>query len=122
MKTRVVNVLEMAQGAVMEQIVNESSRIMSNILDPNTKATAVRKMTVTITFRPNEDRDKVNVEAQAKSTIAPVKSVETSYFVAEDDNGQPHAREITKFDPNQETMFVPEEDKVTNVLKLRSVN
>ena len=122
MHTRVLNVLEMAQGAVMEQIVNESTKIMANVLDPNTKSTATRKMTITLTFHPNDARDKVTVEAQAKSTLAPRKAVETSFFVAEDDQGNPHAREITNYDPNQETIFVPEEEKVTNVLQLRSVN
>jgi len=121
MSTRVLNVLEMAQGAVMEQIVNESTKIMANVLDPNTKSTATRKMTITLTFHPNDARDKVTVEAQAKSTLAPRKAVETSFFVAEDDQGNPHAREITSYDPNQETIFVPEEEKVTNVLQMRSV-
>ena len=121
MHTRVLNVLEMAQGAVMEQIVNESTKIMANVLDPNTKSTATRKMTITLTFHPNDARDKVTVEAQAKSTLAPRKAVETSFFVAEDDQGNPHAREITNYDPNQETIFVPEEEKVTNVLQMRSV-
>lgn len=121
MHTRVLNVLEMAQGAVMEQIVNESTKIMANVLDPNTKSTATRKMTITLTFRPNDARDKVTVEAQAKSSLAPRKAVETSFFVAEDDQGNPHAREITNYDPNQETIFVPEEEKVTNVLQMRSV-
>ena len=121
MHTRVLNVLEMAQGAVMEQIVNESTKIMANVLDPNTKSTATRKMTITLTFHPNDARDKVTVEAQAKSTLAPRKAVETSFFVAEDNDGNPHAREITSYDPNQETIFVPEEEKVTNVLQMRSV-
>ena len=121
MHTRVLNVLEMAQGAVMEQIVNESTKIMANVLDPNTKSTATRKMTITLTFRPNDARDKVTVEAQAKSSLAPRKAVETSFFVAEDDQGNPHAREITNYNPNQETIFVPEEEKVTNVLQMRSV-
>ena len=120
--TKELNLLNMAQGAIMEQATNEVTKIMTNILDPNTKATAVRKMTITVVFHPNEKRDKVTIEAQAKSTIAPVRGIETSFFLAEDKDGNPHAREITNFDPNQETIFVPEEEKVTNVLKLtRSV-
>ena len=118
-----LNLLDMAQGAIMEQTVNEVTKIMANILDPNTKSTAKRKLTISVTFSPNDKRDKVNIEAQAKSTIAPVKAIETSFFLAEDNEGRPHAREITNYDPNQETIFVPEEEKVTNVLKLtRSVN
>ncbi len=123
MKIKELNVLEMAKGAILEQIEGETAKIMSNILDPNTDAKKARKMTITLVFKANENREIVECEAQAKSVIAPVRAIVTSYYLGEDNNGKPTAREVSKFDPNQETIFVPEEEKVTNVLKLtRSVN
>jgi len=114
-KIREVNILEMAGGAILEQINNEANKIMANIIDPNTVPTVARKLTVTLTFKPNEDRQITQTTAQAKSTLAPVKSIVTSIFVEEDNNGKPKARELTKSDPNQESMFVEPE---VNVLKL----
>jgi hypothetical protein len=123
MQKREINVLEMAKGAILEQIEGETTKIMSNILDPNTDPKKARKMTITLTFKANEGREVVVCEAQAKSNLAPIRAIETSFYVGEDKDGQPIAQEVTKFDPNQETMFVDEDEKVTNVLKLTmSVN
>lgn len=121
MKTKELNVLEMAKGAILEQIEGETSKIMANILDPNTDPKKARKMTITLIFKANEGREVVECEAQAKSTIAPIRAVVTSFYVGEDKDGKPIAQEVSKFDPNQETIFVDEDDKVTNVLRLRSV-
>ena len=114
-----VNILELAKGAIQEQINGEVDRVMANILDPNTDAKATRKLSITLTFKPNENREVVSCSAQAKSTIAPIKAITTSIFVEADKSGKPRASELTKNDPNQLDMF--EENQVTNVLKLRSV-
>ena len=121
MRTKELNVLEMAKGAILEQIEGETAKIMSNILDPNTDPKKARKMTITLTFKANEGREVVECEAQAKSAIAPIRAIVTSFYVGEDKDGKPIAQEVSKFDPNQETIFVDEEDKVTNVLQMRSV-
>lgn len=118
--TREVNVLEMAKGAILEQIDNESAKIMSNILDPNTDAKKARKLTITLTFKADENREFISYEAQAKSTIAPIKPIAIRMFIDEDKNGKPRVAEITRDDPNQIHIF-EDEEQVQNVLKLRSV-
>lgn len=50
------SILQMAQGAIMERVDYEMSRVLDNILDPNTSATAKRKLTVTLTFTPDDER------------------------------------------------------------------
>ena len=114
-----VNILELAQGAIQEQTNNELGRVLANILDPNTDAMATRKLTITLTFKSNENRSIVSLSAQAKATTAPVRAISTSIMVDQDRDGNPHASEILKNDPNQMVAF--EEGEVTNVLKLRSV-
>ena len=121
MKTIETNVLEMAKGAILEQIDNETAKIMANILDPNTDAKKARKLTITLTFKSDESREFVSCEAQAKSTIAPVMPIATRIILDTDKDGNPKAMELTKDDPNQIHVFDEEEE--VKVLKLaRSVN
>ena len=44
------SVLEMAMGAIAEITDYEVERVVANIMDPNTAATAKRKITITLTF------------------------------------------------------------------------
>lgn len=118
--TKEVSVFELAKGAIMEQIETETGKIMQNIIDPNTEAKVARKLTVTVTFKPDENREMASVSAQAKSTLAPVKPISTSIFVDTDKDGNPVAAEWTRNDPNQLHMFEDQEPE-NKVLKLRSV-
>lgn len=47
------SVLEMAMGAIAEITDYEVERVVANIMDPNTAATAKRKITITLTFAPD---------------------------------------------------------------------
>lgn len=112
-----VNVLELARGAIQEQINGEMEKVMSNILDPNTDPKAARKLTITLTMKPNENnREIVNFSAQAKSTLVPIKPITTSIFVEADHNGRPKAAELTRSDPNQTAIF-EDEPKVIKLAK-----
>lgn len=42
------SILEMSMGAILERVDYEMGKVMENILDPNTKATAKRKISVTL--------------------------------------------------------------------------
>ena len=50
------SILQMARGAIMERIDYEMTKVVDNILDPNTEATAKRKVQLTIEFRPDSNR------------------------------------------------------------------
>jgi len=50
------SILQMARGAIMERADYEMSRLLANILDPNTSATAKRKLTLTLELKPDDDR------------------------------------------------------------------
>jgi hypothetical protein len=54
------SILDMAHGAIQERTDYEMSRIIQNILDANTKATAPRTLTVTLKFTPDDDRKKTS--------------------------------------------------------------
>lgn len=50
------SILEMSMGAILERVDYEMGKVMDNILDPNTKATAKRKISVTLGPRPVSPR------------------------------------------------------------------
>lgn len=50
------SLLDMANGAIKERIDYEMGRVMQNISDPNTKASAKREITLKITLAPDEDQ------------------------------------------------------------------
>ena len=79
------SILQMARGAIQERADYEMSRIMANILDPNTKATEKRKLTITLELKPDDSRQNISVSCVAKSALAATNPVTTSLYVADED-------------------------------------
>lgn len=52
-----MNMEEFANGAFTSQINRELEKVTENIQDPNTDATAKRRITVVIEFKPNDARN-----------------------------------------------------------------
>ena len=69
------SVLEMAMGAIAEITDYEVERVVANIMDPNTAAKAKRKITITLTFTPDDYRQQIGMDAQAKTILVPVQPV-----------------------------------------------
>lgn len=80
------SILQMARGAIQERTDYEMGRILDNIQDANTPATATRELVVTIKLKPDADRKVVGVECVAKSKLAPTNPVVTSLYMAGEDN------------------------------------
>lgn len=78
------SILEMARGAIQERVDYEMSRILANILDPNTTATEKRKLTMTLELKPDDDRANVVVKCVAKAALAPTNPVVTSLYIADE--------------------------------------
>lgn len=79
------SILQMARGAIQERADYEITKILDNILDPNTSATAARKLTLTLTLKPDDTRQNIAVGVVAKSTLAATNPVTTSLYVADQD-------------------------------------
>ena len=77
------SILQMARGAIQERADYEITKILDNILDPNTSATAGRKLTITLTLKPDDTRQNITVGVVAKSTLAATNPVTTSLYVAD---------------------------------------
>lgn len=98
------SILQMAKGAVQERVDYEVSKVVDNILDPNTEATAKRKITLTIELKPDSDRLVITMNATAKSTLAPTKPIGTALAITADDKGQMMIAEMTPQIPGQIAM------------------
>lgn len=113
------SIIEMARGAIMERVDLEAARVVDNIADINTKATAKRKITITIEFIPDDTRKNIQVSATAKSTLAPTVPVSTSLYVTADGNGEMMIAEMTPQIPGQLDMSGAEQEQ-PKILKLVS--
>jgi hypothetical protein len=78
------SILQMARGAIQERADYEMSRIIENILDANTSATAKRKLTITMELKPDDNRQNISVSCVAKSSLATTNPVTTALYVADD--------------------------------------
>lgn len=79
------SIMEMARGGFLERVDYEMSKVIDNILDPNTKATDKRRITITMDLTPDDDRTMIAVKFVAKSTLAPTNPVMTNLYVTGDD-------------------------------------
>ncbi|MCM1055614.1 MAG: hypothetical protein NC394_08850 [Bacteroides sp.] len=75
------SILEMARGAIMEQVNVEVGRVVNNILDPNTDPKKKRSLTLTFEFLPSADRTQVGLKATAKSKLEPNNAIQTALSI-----------------------------------------
>jgi hypothetical protein len=76
------SILEMAHGAFIERADYEMSKIIGNIIDPNTNATDKRKLAITMELVPDASRTNVSVKFTVKSNLAVTNAVNTSLYIA----------------------------------------
>lgn len=98
------SIMRMARGAFEERVDYEMDKVIQNILDPNTKATAKRKITLTIELTPDDERRQIQVSVTAKSTLAATNPVATSLYVTGDGNGELVVAEMVPQVPGQLNM------------------
>lgn len=80
------SIIDMARGAIKERADYEMTRVVENILDPNTSATAARKITITLTLKSDDTRQNIAVSCVAKSTLVATNPVTTSLYVADEES------------------------------------
>lgn len=85
----------LANGGVQEKVNRELEKVLENILDPNTKATEKRKVNITLTLTPNEDRKAIQTDVNIKSVLAAQLDVSTTILVGREmGNKTIHANEL----------------------------
>lgn len=76
-----LNLSQMAQGAFLEQFHREMDQVLANIADPNTEAKKPRKITLTATLKPDENREVISFEVQSKASLIPPKPLTTNIII-----------------------------------------
>jgi hypothetical protein len=94
MNTSLSSLDSLARGAVAERFGTELDTVLRNILDPNTKATAARKITLTVTLKPDDTRSVVAMLVEAKAGVAPALPVTTALQLGVTADGVVMATEI----------------------------
>lgn len=100
-KTIKIDLSKIANTALQEKVDKELEKVLDNILDLNTKANAMRKLTITLAMSTDDERTVVTTSMEVKSTLAPQKGVSTSVIVGRDDEGRIHANELKSGIPGQ---------------------
>lgn len=80
--------LEVARGAIGERLDYELGKVIENIGDLNTKAESVRKLTLTVSFKPDSERQNIAMSTQVKSTLVPTNNIETALYLADSEEGK----------------------------------
>ena len=111
------SILQMARGAIMESVDREMNTVIDNIIDENTNPAAKRKLTVTLEFSPDDNREVVSVIASVKTTLCSANSVTTALYISKAKKGSAEAFEMVPNIPGQSNLFNGEEDEYP-VLKL----
>ncbi len=117
------SILDMARGAIKERVDLEMARILDNILDANTKPTAKRKLTLTMTFIPDDERANVAVDVIAKSTLVPTNPTRTSlYLTGNPSTGELQAVEMVPQIPGQMDLDGAEQEapSMLNVINIQA--
>ncbi len=115
-----INLETFANGAFTAQVNRAMEEVTKNIQDPNTEPSATRKITVTIGFKPNQERNFVATGVQTKTTLAPALGAVTALSMGKDiQTGEVEAVEIGNQIPGQMSMEdLPQEPADTGTVEV----
>ena len=110
-----INLEQFAGGKLSVQLNKALEKITENVQDPNTDAQKVRKINVSISFRPNDERNFVATTVETNLSLAPELGATTALSMGRDlRTGEVEAVEIFNQIPGQmnvEDVIDQEEDE-----------
>ena len=99
------NLDQLMNGALNERFNSEIKKVWDNVLDPNTDPKAKRKLVMTITMKPNANRDAAEMEAEVNVKLAPPVPIQQTVYVHRNDDGSVHALENNGQLPGQVDLY-----------------
>lgn len=126
-----VSLEEIAGGALQEQFEKAFEKVVENLADPNTSFKEARKITITLKFTQNEQRDDVACDVLVAEKLAAQSATRTAFAVGKNlKTGEMYANEygrnqmsINDLGIDYETGEVLEEQpQNTKIIDLRKVN
>lgn len=112
-----INIGNINDGAMIEAFGIEFRKVLDNIADINTPATATRAVTLTLVLKPHSDRITIETEFEAKSKLASIEKHKSKCFMGKSEDG-----DLVAFtsDPRQMPLWSPPKPKESPVLKFDS--
>ena len=97
-----INLEQFAGGKLSVQLNKALEKITENVQDPNTDAQKVRKINVSISLRPNDERNFLSTTVETKLSLAPELGATTALSMGRDlRTGEVEAIEIFNQIPGQ---------------------
>ena len=90
----------------------ELDKVLKNIANPKTSATAAREINISLKIKPDDQREMGTIEINSKAKLAPISGKKALLFFSKDDDGKVRA---TTANPKQETLgleFAAAQEKI----------
>lgn len=92
-----LNLNEVAGGALQQKVNIAMNKVLDNMQDPNTPWKNKRQINIKLSFVQNEERDDTAVEVSVETKLAPVSPVVTRMSIGKDlKTGKNYASEYGK--------------------------
>ena len=111
-----INIGNISDGEAMNAFDLYLHKVMENIADLSTIATATRSITLRFDFKPESDRCTVHVEMHCSTKTAPIEKHVSKMFMGRTQEG---ALVALDEDPRQLTFWTAPAPKETPVIKFR---
>lgn len=98
-------------GAATEMFEEELTKVLENIMDPNTDGKAIREITVKVRAKPHKDRSGAQFTIDVTSKLAPITGVTDQMFFGRE-NGKLTAYES---DLRQANLFKTNSESDANI-------
>lgn len=100
-----MNLGNMCGGRILGKVDHEIEKVLKNIVDPNTPAEQKRKIVLTLTFIPADNRELGTIMFSCESKLAAATIEKGNFFIARraDNTVRGYAR-----DPKQSELFQEE--------------
>lgn len=100
MQLREVTIQGLGGGVIPELFQDELEKVLADIDNPNKPADKIRRITLTIEFKPTENRQSAMVIVRAKSTLPETKPAMSPVHLAKE------GKRLVAFgaNPNQESL------------------
>lgn len=112
-----INIGNINGGACISQFDHALQRVLDNVVDLSTVATANRSITLEVVFKPHSDRIKVEVEVHVKAKLAGAEAASGQMFVGKTEEGAIIALDV---DPRQMPLWKVEKPAETPVIRFRT--
>jgi len=99
-----LNLDTVARGAAIEYFEKAITKVMDNIADPDTSATAAREITIKFKFKPEADRRAWKLSTSCNCKLAAVEEHVSRGYIGKDSEGHSYAVDQ---DPRQDILFEP---------------